>query len=204
MREPIFKRVKCRAYLKKAVDDLYIRMYQSDGEFLMGGMKYVTSADAKAIAYRNIYKNGRYEEVEVADLSDWCGESVPKKYRERIEEDFTGFLVGYTRIKVEGRIGTDWESDPYQGEFGHCFSAVDEYPRVGVVFFKNNAKRYVYPEDMEYLDNPVDVIRCRDCRYYEGKNCECSAPVGGGMLYPNDNDYCSYGGRKNDKENQVL
>lgn len=150
----LFERVHCKAYLKKVSDGVYIQLFNSDGTFC--DKKYVESADCKAIAYKStIGSDGLNREVELADLSEFCGESVEKIYRVRIAEEFDGFLVGCTRVKVTGRIGTDWDcidyGDVYR-EYGHCFKTVDEYPKVGVVYFKNNCKRYVLLEDMEIIE----------------------------------------------------
>ena len=44
----------------------------------------------------------------------------------------------------------------------------------------------------------VPVVKCKDCIYYEkGKSYEpyCNHPTHG-IPYPNDNDFCSYGERK--------
>lgn len=142
----LFTKVKCHAYLKRVYDGVFIGFEDKYGTPIE--TKTVPHADIKAFAWRLNPETLMNEKF--ADLSEWCGQSVEKKYRERIEEEFTGFLVGITRIKISGRIGTDWESDSYYGEeFGHCFKVVDDYPKVGVVYFKNNAKRYVLLEDME-------------------------------------------------------
>lgn len=46
----------------------------------------------------------------------------------------------------------------------------------------------------------VPVIRCKDCKYWETmpegmKDCSNSQ----GIAYPKDNDFCSYGERKDDE-----
>jgi hypothetical protein len=146
MSEPkLFTMVKCKAYLKKAHDGVFIEFEDKYGIPIMN--KTVDSPDAKAFAWK-LNPDTLLHEV-IKDLGDWCGDSVEKTYRERIEEEFTGCVVGYTRINVKGRIGTDWECDSYCGEYGHCFKEITEYPKVAVVYFKNNVKRYVLPEDME-------------------------------------------------------
>lgn len=137
----LFQKVHCKAYMKRIHDGTYIQMYNKDGTVCEN--KYVTDYEAKAYAY----KMGSEEPI--ADLSEFCGDSVPKVYRERTECEFDGVFVGYTRIKVSGRIGTDWETPIYGQEYGHCFKSIDGYPKVGVVYFQNNCKRYVLPEDME-------------------------------------------------------
>lgn len=138
----LFIKVKCKAYLRKVTDGVYIQYYNSDGTECFS--KFVRDYKSKAIVYNG---NGK----EIADLSGFCGESVEKVYRERVAEDFVGFVVGYTKVDVKGIIGTDWESDPYTGEYGHCFKKITERQSVAVVYFTNNCKRYVPIDDIEEI-----------------------------------------------------
>lgn len=144
----IFKKVKCHAYMKRIHDGIYIAFEDEYGMPIV--TKAVTDPSIKAFAWRlnpNTLINEKF-----ADLSDWCGESVEKTYRERIEEEFTGFVVGYTKINTKGYIGTDWEAPAYGQEYGYCFKRITESPKVAVVYFKNNVKRYVLIEDMEFIE----------------------------------------------------
>ena len=154
----IFKKVHCRAYMKKAHDGIFIGFEDEYGTPVE--TKTVDNPDIKAFAWKLNPETFRNEKIK--ELDEWCGDSVEKTYRERIEEEFDGFVVGYTRIKVKGRIGTDWEDHPYYGEYGHCFKTIEEYPKVAVVYFKNNSKRYVLPEDLEYEDEDISVDDLRD------------------------------------------
>lgn len=144
----IFSKVHCKAYMKKTCDNVHIQFYNADGTFCYD--KVVTDYKAKAIAYG--FDEDKWEQVELADLSSFCGESVEKTYRERTECEFDGFVVGYTRIDVKGRIGTDWDDPEYGSEYGFCFKRITDRPKVAVVYFKNNMKRYVLPEDMEEVN----------------------------------------------------
>ena len=59
----------------------------------------------------------------------------------------------------------------------------------------NCAVRYVPRVDA------VEVVRCKDCKYFrKGKpfRHECRK-VSGGMFYPELDDFCSYGERRNNK-----
>ena len=149
----IFQKVHCRAYMAKAHEYVRIQLFNADGTFCEG--KSVDDYKARAIAYK--YDSEKNEEVEIADLSEFDGGCVEKTYRERIEKDFCGVLVGFTKINVKGRIGTDWECIPDCGfgsyrEYGHCFKEITDRAKVGVVYFKNNCKRYVLTEDMESME----------------------------------------------------
>lgn len=148
----LFTKVHCKAYMKKICDNVYIQFYNADGTFCYD--KTITDYKAKAIAYG--FDEEKLGQIELADLSEFDGESVEKTYRKRTECEFDGFVVGYTRLDVKGRIGTDWESYDYGfgdiHEYGHCFKNITDRPKVAVVYFKNNCKRYVLPEDMEEVE----------------------------------------------------
>ena len=68
-----------------------------------------------------------------------------------------------------------------------------------VLLIKN---RIIERESMkEVAEDVVQVVRCKDCihRDPEDKKCDCSFQARGGMFPMDDNDFCSYGERK-DKE----
>ena len=143
----IFQKVRCKAYLQKISDGIYIRRENPDGTPY--GYKYA-NVHTKAYVYDK-------DNNEIADLSEFDGMCVEKTYRKRMEEDFNGMLVGFTRVAVKGKIGTDW-CEPYGSqEYGFCFREITEMPKVGVVYFKNNCKRYVLPEDMESMNDSNSI-----------------------------------------------
>ena len=145
MQAKLFAIVKCKAYLERVKDSVHIVQYNEDGTICSG--KYQAQMHGKAIAYK--FDADKGEEVEIADLSDYCGQSVDKIYRQRVEQEFVGCVVGYTRVDVACVIGTDWFSHPLNGsEFGFCFKEITESPKVAVVYFKDNCRRYVLPEDI--------------------------------------------------------
>ena len=140
MKHPkLFSMVKCKAYLKKESDGVYIELMNPDGSLRYE--KTVDSLDCTAIAKK--------EDVVIKDLSDFDGSCVKKVYRERVEAEFTGVVVGYTRVKVSGLIGTIWEEPEYFQSYGCCFKQAVDVPKVAVVYFKNNCKRYVLLDDLE-------------------------------------------------------
>lgn len=156
----IFRPVHCKAYLKKESDGTRIILEEQTkhkfaGEEYISTKPYEKSAwredkDIKATAVQDYYENGEWKTRDLKDLSECCGEYVEKVYRRRVEEEFDGFLVGITYIKVNGRIGTDYDEthiDCYDDYVWHLFK--DYTPtKVGVVYFKNNAKRYVLLDDI--------------------------------------------------------
>ena len=105
-------------------------------------------------AYKRSDNPDLYEE-ELADLSEFDGSYVNKTYRERIECDFDGFVVGFTKVDTKGIIGTDWESGDYEyiKSHGYYFKTIKERPKVAVVYFKNNVKRYVLLDDLTYMED---------------------------------------------------
>lgn len=135
----IFKKVRCKAYLKKVNDGVHIRLFNPDGTDC--GTTTVNDPSYKAIAY----VGDKY----IKDLSEWDGDGITKVYRERIEHEFDGFIVGVTRICTKGYIGTDWSDNPYQKEYGYCYKIENERPEVAIVYFRNNCKRYVLLSDIE-------------------------------------------------------
>lgn len=143
----LFTKVHCKAYMKRIYDGVHVQFLNPDGTYCYD--RTVTDYKARAVACRPSEDSSLEEEI--ADLSEFDGSSVLKTYRERTECEFDGFLVGFTRILVTARIGTDWSDEPYGQEYGYCFKNVEDYPKAGVVYFKNNMKRYVLPEDMEMI-----------------------------------------------------
>lgn len=142
----LFHKVKCRAYLKKVSDGVHIIISDPNGRVYEHNSVAISDfGKVKAEACR-LTEN--FETEVIADLSNFEGETVEKTYRRRVEETFTGFIVGVTHVKVKGVIGTDWRSDEYY-EHGYCFKETTDQPKVAVVYFKNNCKRYVLLDDIE-------------------------------------------------------
>ena len=143
----LFAKVHCRAYLANADDTVHIAMYKENGEPVTA--KWVTDPNTTAYAVKLNEDTG--EDVVIKDLSEFDGDGVEKAYRKRVECEFDGFLVGYRRLNVKGTIGTDWYENDYHS-YGYCFRNITDRPKVGVVYFKNNCKRFVLPEDMEEVE----------------------------------------------------
>ena len=142
----LFTKVHCKAYLANADDTVHIVMYKENGE-----EETSNRANPNTTAYAVKLNEDTGEDVVIKDLSEFDGDGVEKVYRERIECEFDGFLVGYRRLNVKGTIGTDWAEDDYRS-YGYCFRNITDRPKVGVVYFKNNCKRFVLPEDMEEVN----------------------------------------------------
>lgn len=150
----IFQKVHCNAYLKKYNDGIRLDCWDGNDDFMMPvqGSSW-NHPIKKVVAMQTWYKDGKWNESEIADLSGFESESVDKQYRIRVEEEFDGFLVGITYIVTKGRIGTDitmypCDMDGNLEERYHLFKVTDK-EKVGVVYFKNNAKRYVLLDDMK-------------------------------------------------------
>ena len=152
MMNKLFVKVKCRAYMRKIKDGVYIQGFNPDGSMITNGRNRFNYGD-KLIAYgKGPNWEEDFQDVELKDLSSCEGDSVTKKYRERIEEEFTGVVVGYTTVKCEGLLGTDWYDESYSDEFCFIFKETTYAPKVAVVYFKNNCKRYVLLDDLEVLE----------------------------------------------------
>lgn len=150
----IFKKVHCKAYLKKQNDGITLICFGDSGELISGKNNW--TYPVKVIANQCSYKNGKWVDKDIADLSSFEGETVDKQYRVRVEEEFDGFLVGITNIVTSGRIGTDTSNYMINmnGDLGEVYHLVKytNKEKVGVVYFKNNARRYVYLDDMEVIE----------------------------------------------------
>lgn len=42
----------------------------------------------------------------------------------------------------------------------------------------------------------IEIVRCRDCKYYHPKTRGCDCECEDGLNCPDANDYCSYGKRR--------
>lgn len=139
----IFQRVRCKAYLKKVKDGVMLNC--TDGGNPVRGNAWDHPISVFAI-------RGNFPNIEEMNLSAFKGEAVDKTYRERVEENFSGFLVGITYIVTAGKIGTDTSVNvpiDMNTSLIYYLTKKTHSEKVGVVFFKNNAKRYVLPEDIE-------------------------------------------------------
>jgi hypothetical protein len=139
----LFKKVHCKSYLKRIYDGTHIVIYDQHGyvnsENTEAGK--IVNAECKAFAITN------HGEVDL----EFDGSSVKKRYYEKAEKEFDGFIVGTKDITVSGQIGTDWYEDDYQF-YRYCFKNPEEIVKCGVVYFQNNRKRYVPMEDIEEVD----------------------------------------------------
>lgn len=142
----IFRKVHCKAYLEKYSDG--VRLFCEQNNIQTHENRWNEQIIVKAMKF----DPEKRETEEIADLSEFCGETVSKQYRRRIEAEFDGFLVGITHIVTSGKIGTDYNDDPYCGDYYHLTKKTKS-EKVGVVYFKNNAKRYVLLSDIEEVEN---------------------------------------------------
>lgn len=44
----------------------------------------------------------------------------------------------------------------------------------------------------------VQVVRCKECKYYKPEEYECGCDFAGGLPYVKSDDFCSYGERRDD------
>lgn len=143
-------KVHCHAYLRKYYDGVYLFVSKPNGEMVKGNT-WGEPYDVRA--YKNDYTKDGWGSKEIADLSAFEGESVPKRYRQRVECEFDGVFVGWTHIVVSGRIGTDTsmmvcDMEGHLEEVYHLTKNTEKQ-KVAIVYFRNNARRYVPVEDME-------------------------------------------------------
>ena len=164
----LFRKVHCKAYMQKFSDGVRLECWKPENDLLSfdGQVTHEyekrsvwdVDDDVRVVAVQDIYEDGEWRTEELKDLSDFEGSGVEKRYRHRVEEEFDGFLVGITRVVTTGLIGTDYsEQHVHAGEFGtydryyHHLFKNPSAEKVGVVYFKNNCKRYVLLDDMEEI-----------------------------------------------------
>lgn len=140
----LFSMVKCHGYMEEAKDGITINLYDENGA--------PCGAESAVTAVATRWGDGKREREEFADLSEFSGQTVEKTYYKRKEEEFIGCLVGYKRIVATGMIGTGTYENFGQKDVNCCIKKPKWNPKVGVVYYKNNAKRYVLEEDMEVMD----------------------------------------------------
>ncbi|MEG0365533.1 MAG: hypothetical protein RR585_01765, partial [Coprobacillus sp.] len=71
-----------------------------------------------------------------------------KTYYERKDKSFTGFLVGYKDIVINGIVGVDYNDNPYC-ECDYIYKQPLKVCKCAIIYFANNRKRYVPLEDIE-------------------------------------------------------
>lgn len=54
----------------------------------------------------------------------------------------------------------------------------------------------VNPGGAENTVDAVPVVRCKDCKYYKPDEFECGCDFAGGLPYVKDDDFCSFGKRR--------
>lgn len=58
----------------------------------------------------------------------------------------------------------------------------------------------VVPELRRLLDERVDVVRCKECKHWDGlHSCDChKADENGTPIFMRESDFCSYGERRSE------
>ena len=64
---------------------------------------------------------------------------------------------------------------------------------------KCDRQAYCWAKEMQTVD-AVPVVRCRECKYYKPDEFECGCDFAGGLPYVKNDDFCSYGERKEGAE----
>lgn len=129
MNNLLFQKVKCKAYLKKIYDGKFIHEVEVEGR------KYYFLAES------NIPES-EWKETGPGE------EEHRKTYYERKDKSFTGFLVGYKDIVINGIVGVDYNDNPYC-ECDYIYKQPLKVCKCAIIYFANNRKRYVPLEDIE-------------------------------------------------------
>lgn len=132
MKDILFKKVKCTAFLKKVWDGKFIQVYKGDLD-------------------EAFYCDSNSPDKKIA--SDCCGElDFLKTYYKETKRSFTGFVVGTKDIVTEGYLVADTNYDFRGCERLDIYKYPKDVVKCAIVYFGNNRKRFVPLESVEAGD----------------------------------------------------
>lgn len=127
----LFRKVKCNGYLKKVFDGRFIETHENEGETL----------DC-------IYVDTNNPDLDIE--CQYCGDlDFLKTYYEYKEKKFTGVVVGFKDIVIDGYLTvetcTNWLGSEYTKFGKQCRTTAS----CAIVYYANNRKRYVPLKNIE-------------------------------------------------------
>lgn len=132
MKDILFKKVKCNAYLKKVYDGKFIDVSQEDFKAIYTD-------------YRNLDK--LYTESTCEGDLDFL-----KTYYEFKEKEFTGLVVGIKDVTVTAYLVADIGYQYSGKEYIYVRKEPKDIYKCAIVYYGNNRKRYVPLENIEVGD----------------------------------------------------
>lgn len=137
MKNLLFQKVKCNAYLKKVYDGRCIGTHHENGKIELCWYDSTNEEDQKSKDFQEL-------ECEC----DGSHEFV-KTYYKRIEKGMYGFVVGIKNVDITRYLVADISSG-YNGEdFIYISKVPKDVIKCAIVYYANNRKRYVPLEDIE-------------------------------------------------------
>ena len=145
-------KVCCTAYLRKVNDGAFISHIEPHlsedhkDHFLL----YYGDRSGKRYTASSFIGNDNIE----IDESSCEGEyDIEKVYYERVEKQFSGFIIGRKDVVVEGYLGVDTDYAFDGTEFQRIFKTPKTVISCAVVAYAMNKKRFVPLEDLNEIYN---------------------------------------------------
>lgn len=135
MKPKLFQKVNCKGYLKKVYDGRFIETFKNEGETL----------------------DCTYVDTNNPDLDiecQYCGDlDFLKTYYKHKERKFTGVVVGFKDIVIDGYLTVDTSCNWNGCEYTKLGKQVNKTSLCAIVYYANNRKRYVPLKDIEQEDS---------------------------------------------------
>ena len=132
MKDILFKKVKCNAYLKKVYDGKFIDVSQDD--------------------FKAIYTD--YSNLDKLYTESTCEGDLDflKTYYEFKEKEFTGLVVGIKDVTATAYLVADTGYQYNGKEYIDVGKEAKDIYKCAIVYYGNNRKRYVPLENIEVGD----------------------------------------------------
>lgn len=131
----LFKKVKCKGYLKKINDGRFIASFENEGG-----------------TYDCTYMDTNNSDLNIE--CNYCGDlDFLKTYYEPRDKVFSGIIVGFKNIVATGYLTVDTEYDFQGREHTKFGKQPKDVFHCAVVYYANNRKRYVPVEKIEEVQN---------------------------------------------------
>lgn len=131
MKPQLFQKVSCYGYLKKIYDGRFIETFENEGKTL----------------------DCTYVDTNNPDLDIQCEYSGDldflKTYYEHKTKKFTGIVVGFTKVVIDGYLTVETVYDWNDNECTKLGKKPKTIEICAVIYYANNRKRYVQLSDIQ-------------------------------------------------------
>lgn len=141
----MFRKVKCRAYMKKINDGRFIGFLS--GDETESGLPAYFYADTNK-------KNESGNDIWTKDVEEFCGDlEFLKTYYQHTEKEFIGIVVGMKMIVISAWLYVDTRFDYNGCDIGQYIGKqINEKRKCALVYYGCNRSRWVPMNDLEILD----------------------------------------------------